>query len=474
MRLVIVTFVLGSVAAVPATLLGPADLAPATSYLQYFHLPKYLQQLAKFDSMWLPNTTEDGEPARYVTAPVKSEEIVKSVMATGTLVPALNVEVGSVLSGQVSKLRVDFNDRVKKDQVLAELDDRTYALAVDASRAALEGARFEVKSQEARLKHATLDLWQTEHQLPVFTARADAARIALETAEREFKRKQWLQERDAAATADVQNTQARRDSALSALREAEANLANQTGLISAANADVERARADFAATQATVLKLEALWQSASIDLERTKIRSPVDGVIVGRSITEGQTLATGLEAKTLFTIAGDLGNMEINARIDESDIAGIKDGQDATFTVDAFAGRQFSAKVKQIRMAPQVLSNVVTYTVVLKTPNPDGMLLPGMTVLANIVTNRTPGAMTVPTAALRYRPRTVVASRDTEVPPSDSIWVLRNGKAIPISVVKAAEDGKNVTVSSDRLRPGDLVIVGDKDAARPRHAASVY
>src|SRR5271165_4272575 len=113
MRLVIVTFMLGSAAAVPATLLGPANVVPATSYLQYFHLPKYLH-LTNFDSMWLPVMTEDGEPARYVTAPVKSEEIVKSVMATGTLVPALNVEVGSVLSGQVSKLRVDFNDRVKK------------------------------------------------------------------------------------------------------------------------------------------------------------------------------------------------------------------------------------------------------------------------------------------------------------------------------------------------------------------------
>jgi HlyD family secretion protein len=162
--------------------------------------------------------------------------------------------------------------------------------------------------------------------------------------------------------------------------------------------------------------------------------------------------------------------MEINARIDESDIAGIKDGQDATFTVDAFPGRTFSAKVKQVRMAPQVLSNVVTYTVVLKTPNPDGMLLPGMTVLANIVTSRTPGETTVPVAALRYRPRTVVASRDSTVPASDSIWVLRGGKPICLSVAKGADDGKNVAVSSDLLRPGDLVIIGDKDLKSRRVA----
>ena len=207
-----------------------------------------------------------------------------------------------------------------------------------------------------------------------------------------------------------------------------------------------------------------------VDLERTKIRSPVDGLVVGRNITEGQTLATGLEAKTLFIIAGDLDSMEINARIDESDIAEIKDGQDVTFTVDAFPGRTFSAKVKQIRMAPQVLSNVVTYTVVLKTTNPDGMLLPGMTVMANIVTRRTPASMTVPMAALRYRPRAVVADNEARPPlKSDSVWVLRDGKAIPVSVVKGDEDGKNVVVSSQSLRSEDVVIIGDK-AAKPAHA----
>lgn len=454
MRLMLISLTVGSVAAVPAT-----------SYLNNSYL-----DLAKLESSWFAG--QDGAQPRYVTAPVKAEEIVKTVMATGTLVPALNVEVGSVLSGQVSKLRVDFNDHVKKGQVLAELDDRTFSLAVDASRAALEAAKFEIRSQEARLKRAMLDLWQTEHQLPVFNARVDVAKVALDTAERDFKRKQWLQEREVAAVADVQNVQARRDAANASLQEAIANLSNQTGMISAAKADVERARADLSSAQAMELKLDAQWQSAAVDLERTKIRSPVDGIIVGRNITEGQTLATGLEAKTLFIIAGDLGNMEINARIDESDIAGIKDGQDATFTVDAFAGRTFSAKVKQIRMAPQVLSNVVTYTVVLKTPNPDGMLLPGMTVLANIVTNRTPGAMTVPMAALRYRPRTIVASRDPNAAPADSVWVLRDGRPIPVSVVKGAEDGKNVAIASDRLQPNDVVILADTDRdAKARHGA---
>jgi len=460
MRLTVITLVLGSVAAVPTT-----------SLLQTSKLN--ILQAIKIDSSWLPRFGENDEPGQYVTAPLKSDEIVKTVLATGTLVPALNVEVGSVLSGQVSKLLVDFNDKVKKGQVLAELDDRTFALAVEASRAALEGSRFEIKSYEARLKRAMLDLWQTEHQLPVFQARVDMAQIVFDTAEREFKRKQWLQEREVATVADVQNFQSKRDAANSALREAEANFANQTGLLAAARADVDRARADVANAQASEVKLEALWRSASVDLERTKIRSPVDGLIVGRNITEGQTLATGLEAKTLFTIAGNLDSMEVHARIDESDIAGIKDGQDATFTVDAFPGRTFSARVKQIRMAPQVLTNVVTYTVVLKTANPDGMLLPGMTVMANVVTQRTPATMTAPMAALRYKPRTVIASSDPKPPvASDSLWVLRDGKAIRISVTVGEDDGKNVMVSSERLRPTDVVIVGEKDAKSRRSSSN--
>lgn len=453
MRLMVIALVLGSVAAVPTTSLLQTSKSA-------------LLRSVSLEPGWLQASGNDGS-GQYVTARVKPDEIVKTVLATGTLVPALNVEVGSVLSGQVSRLRVDFNDKVRKGQVLAELDDRSYALAVDASKAALDGARFAVQGYEAHLKRASLDLWQAEHQLPVFQARVDSAKILLETAERELKRKQWLQDREVAAITDVQNAQSRRDAANSALREAEANLANQTGLVAAAKADVDRARADLAGSQASEKKLDALWQSATVDLERTKIRSPIDGVVVGRSITQGQTLATGLEAKTLFTLAGNLESMKIEARIDESDIAGIKDGQDASFTVDAFPGRTFSAKVKQIRMAPQVLSNVVTYTVVLETTNPGGILLPGMTVMANIETRRTPAGMTVPLAALRYKPKAADAASDQQQSAAASglVWVLRDGKAVGVSVTKGDSDGKNAVVTSESLRPDDIVILGDKNAA---------
>lgn len=182
----------------------------------------------------------------------------------------------------------------------------------------------------------------------MLATRVDRAKVAFDIAEREFKRKTWLQERNAAPVTEVQDSQSRLDAAGAALRESQAIFENQANAIDAANADIKRAMIDIGSLRAGVDKASAQLQTALTELDRTKIKSPVDGVIVGRSITEGQTLATGLEAKTLFTIAGDLSHMEVNARVDESDIAKIKVGQSATFTVDLFPGRTFEATVKQI------------------------------------------------------------------------------------------------------------------------------
>lgn len=416
-------------------------------------------------SHWLPaSLTDVASSADYVTSPVKVDEVVKTIMATGSLIPSLNVDVGSVLSGQVRKLRADFNDKVVKGQVLAELDDRTFELAVTASRAAVESARADIRGAEARLQRATIDAQQATLQRAVLAARVDRSKVAFEVADREYRRKTWLQEHSAAPAAEVQDSQSRRDAAAAALRESEAILSNQTEVIEAARADMKKARADIASTRSAAEKANAQLQSALIDLERTKIKSPIDGIIVGRNLTEGQTLATSLEAKTLFIIAGDLARMEINARVDESDISKIKVGQDATFTVDAFPGRTFEATVKQIRMAPQVIQNVVTYTVVLTTSNSDYALLPGMTVLAKIVTERLPAATTVPLAALRFRPKNELAKGTQESEggrDSASLWVIRaNGLPKRIPVIRGDDNGTDVAVKSDDLRPDDRIVVG--------------
>ena len=412
---------------------------------------------------WLPISLTDQAPGSdYVTSPVKVDEVVKTIMATGTLIPAKNVDVGSVLSGQIRKLCVDFNDKVVRGQVLAELDERSFDIAVNAARAALENARAEVRGAEARLERAAISVQQATLQKAVLEARVDRARVALDVADRELKRKLWLQERNAAPLADVQDSQSRRDAAAASLRESKAVLANQAEVIEAARADLKKAKADIAGTRSNAEKAAAQLQRARIDLERTKIRSPIDGIVVGRTLTEGQTLATSLEAKTLFIIAGDLKNMEINARVDESDISKIKVGQDATFTVDAFPGRTFEATVKQIRMAPQVVQNVVTYTVVLTAANDDYALLPGMTVLAKIVTRRLPASVTVPLAALRFHPRDEARGKPAmRGGDQASLWVLQpDGPPRRISVVRGDDNGRDVVIKSDELRPDDRIVVG--------------
>jgi HlyD family secretion protein len=323
---------------------------------------------------------------------IPSPEIMKTVIATGSLNASVNIEVGSQLSGQVAALAVDFNDFVKKGQILAHLDDSKYQAEVEAARAGRESARADERIVAARLERATIDVRQTEMQREILEAHAEKTRIALDAADREVSRKRILSERHAASETDVQDASDRRAAARATLREAQAELGNHVNLTRVAQSEVERVSAELDKARAVVMQLDAQFRAAAVDLERTNIRAPIDGVIIGRNITQGQTLATALEARTLFVVAADLRDLEIWAKVDESDIARIAVGQNAMFSVDSFPGREFAAKVTQIRKTPQIVQNVVTYTVVLEARNEDYALLPGMTVLARIDT--LPSALT--------------------------------------------------------------------------------
>jgi HlyD family secretion protein len=211
---------------------------------------------------------------------------------------------------------------------------------------------------------------------------------------------------------------------------------------------------------------KAALQAAEIDFERTVIRSPVDGVVIGRSINPGQTLATTLEAKTLFIIAGNLRRMEIHSKVDEADIGRIQVGQEAIFTVDAHPDRQFRAAVRQIRIAPQVQQNVVTYAVVLSADNSDNFLLPGMTAFARITVSGTESALKLPLAAVRFTPKAGVlkpgqSTTVTQGKPA-LVWVVeRGGQPKPVAIGLGDEDASHVAVISGLLAPGDQVIVGE-------------
>lgn len=403
---------------------------------------------------------------RFTTDVVEGVQMPRTVSATGALNASIVVEVGSQLSGQITSMEVDFNDDVKKGQVLARLDQSTFKEQLGAAQAALESARADARTAEARLARAVIDVQQIRMQRAVLSARADNARVGLDLATRETKRKAALLEKGAAPANDVLDSNSRKEAAQAVLREAEANLEAHGGAVDAAVADVTRVKAEVESAQAAVRRLEAQAASAKVELERTLIRAPIDGVIVGRNVTEGQTLASSLETKTLFNIAGDLRRMQILARIDESDISRISLGQSASFTVDSFPGRDFKAKVTQIRKAPQVVQNVVTYTVVLGVDNDDYALFPGMTVVTKIVTDMLPASLSVPLAALRFKPRAeVIAAVGAQAPAGSMVWVMRNGTMTPVRVVTGDDDGQRIAVKSTDLQSGDRVIVAEQDAS---------
>jgi HlyD family secretion protein len=212
---------------------------------------------------------------------------------------------------------------------------------------------------------------------------------------------------------------------------------------------------------------------AEIDLERSTIRSPVDGLVIARTISEGQTVAVSLEAPTLFTIAGDLSEMEIHARVDEMDIGSIAAGQEAVFTVDARPDREFFATVRQVRKAPEVLQNVVTYTVVLVTDNKEDLLLPGLTATVRISTLETDPTLKVPLAALSFAPDGDQPAESAAADPSGRrmgrIWIAgAEGPVRPVTVELGEEDSNHVAVKSGPVHAGDKVVVGQTAEPVPR------
>ncbi|WP_406857110.1 efflux RND transporter periplasmic adaptor subunit [Alsobacter sp. KACC 23698] len=401
-----------------------------------------------------------------LTAPVERGAIEQVVTMTGALQAVVTVDLGSQLPGEVSKLFVDFNDEVSQGQVLAQLDQRSYRARVDEGRAALEIAQANVRIQQARFERAQIDLQDARAQRAVLQAKLENAQVRFDAADRDVQRKLTLRARDAASVASVDESQTQLASAKAALREAQAVIALNNFAVSGAEVDVRRLEAELTQALAAVPQRQAALKVATIDLDRTTLRSPIHGVVVGRAINEGQTIAIGLEARPVFTIAQDLSEMEIHARVDETDIGKIKAGQRASFTVDAHPDMKFDALVRQVRKAPQVNQNVVTYTVVLRTNNDRGLLLPGMTALVRITVKQSDEVLKIPTAALRYSPKREASVGVPGSRAGSSVWVVQaDGQLRPVPVSTGANSADQIAVLRGNLTEGDRVAVGE--ASKP-------
>lgn len=313
---------------------------------------------------------------QFKTAKVEKGAITASVSATGTLSPVVQVQVGSQVSGQLRDVLVDFNSDVKQGQLIARIDPETFEYKVRQSQADVEAARAQVLTQQANIA--------------VQRATVAKAQVDLAEAKRDLDRKQQLVDKGFISGAERDKAQATYHAAIEQLNTARAQ------------ADVAAANARNA--EAIVKQREAALAQARIDLGRTEIRAPVNGVVIKRSVERGQTVAASLQAPELFIIAENLTDMQVDTSIDESEIGRVRIGQKASFTVDAFPGRSFEGAVKQIRKAAQNVSNVVTYTVVISAANPGKELLPGMTANVRIVTDSRNDVLKVVNAALRFRP----------------------------------------------------------------------
>ena len=284
----------------------------------------------------------------YRTAKVERGPITATVSSTGTLNPVTSVQVGTQVSGQIQQLFVDFNSPVKKGELIARIDPETFTYRLRQAEADLESARSGV-------------------------GRSQVAQVI---ADRDLKRTKELVSRNFVSPAELDRAQSTFDLAAAEVRTA----------------------------QAIVQQRAAQVATARVDLSRTEIRAPVDGVVIKRSVDVGQTVAASLQAPELFVIAKDLRDMQVDTSIDEADVGRVKPGLRATFTVDAFPGRQFSGEVRSVRKAAQSVQNVVTYIAIISANNERGELLPGMTANVRIVTDTRDSVLKAPNASLRFRP----------------------------------------------------------------------
>lgn len=411
------------------------------------------------------------EAGRFLTAPVQRGALEQVITATGSVQPVDTVEVGSQLAGQIAKLHVDFNDRVRLGDPLAELDQRSFLAKVEENRAALAMAVANVTVQQARLDRARIDLDNVRGNRAVLQAKLESAQAVQLAAERNLERKVALRSREVASAAALEEAQTDLAARKAQTREASTVLDLNGFAVEAAVAEVRRLDAELAQARAAVPQRQASLRGAEIDLDRTVIRSPTDGVVVGRFVNQGQTLAAGLEVRTAFNIAKNLAEMEVHARVDETDIGRVAAGQRASFGVDAYPGRRFEAVVRQVRKAPLVTQNVVTYTVVLKTDNRDGLLLPGMTALVKLTIHKDPDVLKVPLAALRFRPEGVAPGE----PGGPAVWVRApDGRLEAVRVETGATNADLVALrSAGRLAEGSEVVVGQAEAPAGRRLFGV-
>ena len=340
---------------------------------------------------------------RYQTAPIKRRTITQVVEASGTINPVNTVSVGSTVSGLISAIYVDFNSKVTKGQLLAEIDPRTFQATVDQNQASMNSAEADLANREA----------------------------TLEMSEKTLRRYRNLYARSFIPKAD--------------LDQAEADYKSNLAQVNAAKAKISQTRAQY--------------NQSLVNLNYTKITAPVSGMIISREIDLGQPVAASFQAPELFTIAQDLEKMQIEVNVSEADIGDVKEGQEVTYTLDGYPNSIFNGKVTQVRISPTTVSNVVTYSVIVTVDNKDLKLKPGMTANVSIITAKNEDVLSVPNIALKFTPQT-----DGKKYKTQGLWVKDGMHIKRIDIQTGASDDSYTEVKGDNIYEGERVLVGIKSS----------
>ena len=397
--------------------------------------------LAATGIVWWQSSRQAQTAPSYSTQAAARGKLTLQVTANGTLQPTRSVNIGSELSGTVLRVLVDVNDRVKKGQVLVELDTAKLSDQILRSRASLASARARVAQASATLKEAQGNLARLEE-----VARLSGGKVP---------------------------SQAELD----------------TG-----RASVERAQADEMSARAAVADAQAALSTDETNLKKASIRSPTDGVVLTRSVDPGNAVAASLQAVTLFTVAEDLSKLRLQVSVDEADVGSVVVGQKASFTVSAYPSRKYPASVTRVAFGSTITENVVTYVTYLDVDNSDLSLRPGMTATATITATERNDVLLVPNTALRFTPSTstpsaassasgsgIVGSLMPRMPRTGGtrrpaaangstagvrqVWVLRDGAPVSVAVTPGISDGRTTEVTGGELQEGMLVITGQRSGA---------
>jgi HlyD family secretion protein len=446
--------------------------------------------------------TSEAPGSQYFTYAVDRGPLRNVVNATGVVQTVVTVQVGSQVSGQVEELHADFNSIVKRGQLLAKIDPRNFEAQVQNSRANVTAVEARVKGSEADLKNHAANLQSSKANLV-------AAKVTRDNAVNQFNRVAELSQNGLGSKNEYDNAKANADSSQAKYEQALAAVAQVEAQGGSVVAQIEQTKAQLAQAQADL-------DRALLNLEYCNIYSPVDGVVISRSIDVGQTIAASMQTPTLFSIANDLTRMQVHASVDEADIGIVSSAENVQFTVDAYPNDVFKGKIAEIRLSPQTVQNVVTYAVILGIDNSEMKLRPGMTANIAITVDERENAVKIPNSAIRYTPTgfqrdalkdavsETAAPTDQgkpEIPafaagegnrpalalapgqkwdPAGKIQFVRperaTGRAGIAFVLNASQqpearhvvfgitDGSYTEILSGDLKPGDLVIVGD-DAA---------